>query len=194
MKDDSLFDYTGFYTIVLTESRRNQYMIINKILNDCWSLYITNVVIVAPMGSELDSRSAIYTYFPYTVFHCEKVAPVILNYFINNTFLYATDHFPDKLKNMHRCPLTLVTQNLLPFMILYENENGRYRTEGIDGTTFQVLSEHLNFTPIVVVPPHQMNGNSYFMEMVCATFLPHKNNLCTESLATIAKLTNNLTL
>ena len=102
MQNDELFDYTGYYTIVLTESLRDQYIIISNILGDCWSVYITNVVIVASMGSELDSRSAIYTYFPYTAYHCEKVSPVILNYFINNTFLYDIDHFPDKLKNMHR--------------------------------------------------------------------------------------------
>lgn len=167
MRDENLFDYTGFYTIVLTESWRDQYIIISKILNDCWSVYITNVVIVASMGSELDSRSAIYTYFPYTTFHCEKVAPVILNYFINNTFLYDIDHFPDKLKNLHKCPLTVVTHNVTPFMILYKNDNGQgYRTEGIDGITFRVLSQQLNFTPVINVPD-RVNGNAYFMEMVC---------------------------
>lgn len=119
------------------------------------------------MGSELDSRSAIYTYFPYTPYHCEKVEPVILNYFINNTFVYDIDHFPDKLKNMHQCPLTLVTHNVTPFMILYRKENGEgYRTDGIDGITFRVLSQQLNFTPIIEVPT-EANGSSVFMEMVC---------------------------
>ncbi|KAG4066557.1 hypothetical protein HA402_007193 [Bradysia odoriphaga] len=161
-----MFDYTGFYTIVLTKLWRNQYIIISKILNDCWSVYITNVMIVVSMESELDSRSAIYTYFPYTLHHCEKTAPVVLNYFINNSFLYDTDHFPDKLKNMYKCPLTLVTHNVTPFMILYRNHNDRsYRTEGIDGITFRVLSQQLNFTPIIEVP-NKTNGSSYFMEMV----------------------------
>lgn len=167
MSNDNLFDYTGYYTIVLTESRRDQYIIISKILNDCWSLYITNVVIVASMGSESYSRSAIYTYFPYTIFHCETVAPVILNYFIKKTFLYNIDHFPDKLKNMHKCPLVVVTHNVTPFMILYKNEKGgNYRTEGIDGITFRVLSQQLNFTPIIEVPT-KANGSSVFMEKVC---------------------------
>lgn len=167
IRDDTLFDYTGYYTIVLTETRRDQYIIISKVLNDCWSVYITNVVIVASMGSESYSRSAIYTYFPYTVYHCEAVAPVILNYFISNSFQYNIDHFPDKLKNMHKCPLTVVTHNVTPFMILYRNEHGAgYRTDGIDGITFRVLSQQLNFTPIIKVP-HKANGSSIFMEMVC---------------------------
>lgn len=166
MKNDKLFDYTGYYTIVLTEPQRDQYIIISNILNDCWSVYITNVVIVASMGSESDSRSAIYTYFPYTMYHCEIVAPVILNYYINNTFLYDIDHFPDKLKNMHKCPLTLVTHNATPFMILYRNSNDEgYRTGGIDGITFRVLSQQLNFTPIIEVP-NKANGSSIFMDMV----------------------------
>lgn len=166
MRNDTLFDHTGYYTIVLTEIRRDQYIVISNILNDCWSVYITNVLIVVSMGSELDSRSAIYTYFPYTVFHCEKVAPVILNYFINNSFVYNIGHFPDKLKNMHKCPLTVVTHNVTPFMILYGSANGNgYTTEGIDGITFRVLSQQLNFTPIIEVPS-KANGSSVFMEMV----------------------------
>lgn len=176
MKDDNLFDYTGYYTIVLTEARRDQYIIISKILNDCWSVYITNVVVVASMGSEADSRSAIYTYYPYSVFHCEKVAPVILNYFIKNSFLYDIDHFPDKLKNMYKCPLTVVTHNVTPFMILHNDKKG-YRTEGIDGITFRVLSQQLNFTPIIEVPT-KANGSSVFMEMVChlRLFYKYKKN------------------
>lgn len=167
MSNDNLFDYTGYYTIVLTESRRDQYVIISKILNDCWSLYITNVIVVVSMSTESDSRSAIYTYFPYTIFHCETVAPVILNYFIKNTFIYKIDHFPDKLKNLYKCPLTVVTHNVTPFMILYQDEKSKgYRTEGIDGITFRVLSQQLNFTPIIEVPS-QANGSSVYMEKVC---------------------------
>ncbi|KAJ6649708.1 hypothetical protein Bhyg_04947 [Pseudolycoriella hygida] len=167
MQNDELFDYTGYYTVVLTEVYRDQYNIISKILNDCWSIYVTNVIIVTSLGSEFNSRSAIYTYFPYTVYHCEMVAPVILNYFMDNTFLYDIDHFPDKIRNMYNCPLTIVTQNVTPFMILYKNENGgNYRTDGIDGKTLRALSQKLNFKPIVKIPRH-INGSNVFMEMVC---------------------------
>lgn len=155
---DAAFDYTGFYTIVLTENQRDQYNILTNILRDCWLRHITNVIVLVSIDTQ--RRTAIYTYFPYTQFHCEAVAPVILNYFLaNNTFLYHETFFPPKTNNMHGCKLAVATYNLVPFMFLTKLENSTIYTDGIDGIVFRVLSQRLNFTPTIIVPPNnQMRG------------------------------------
>lgn len=159
---DKTFDFTGYFTIVLTENLRNQYDIITKTFEDCWQLHITNVIFLVTI--DVQRKTAIYTYFPYTQFHCESVAPVILNYFIaNNSFLYATSPlFPSKTRNLHRCPLTVATFTFIPYIFLEKYKNGTIYIDGIDGITFRVLGQRLNFTPIILVPPNnEMRGKIY---------------------------------
>lgn len=93
---ESCFDYTGLYTVVLTESSRYQYETITSILQDCWALHIINVVVLVSIHPQ--ARTAVYTYFPFTRFHCEAVAPVILNYYVAEGFLYdSVPFFPKKV-------------------------------------------------------------------------------------------------
>lgn len=123
------------------------------VLEDCWSLYITNVIVVATI--EIKTRAAIYTYFPFTIYHCEAVTPIISNYFIDNSFFYKADFFPPKLKNLYKCPLRVATIEEIPYMFLIPNKNGSIYTDGIDGIIFRVLSQRLNFTPILLIPSEE---------------------------------------
>lgn len=122
-------------------------------MEDCWSLYITNVIVLATI--EIKTRTAIYTYFPFTIYHCEAVAPVISNYFIHSAFQYETDFFPPKLNNMYKCPLHVATVQEIPYMFLISQQNGSIYTDGIDGIIFRVLSQRLNFTPILIIPSEE---------------------------------------
>lgn len=123
------------------------------VLQDCWSLYITNVIVLATI--EIKTRTAIYTYFPYTVYHCEAVAPIISNYFIHSAFLYEIDFFPPKMNNLYQCPLYVATVEEIPYMFLIHQRNGQIYTDGIDGIIFRVLSQRLNFTPILIIPTEE---------------------------------------
>lgn len=146
------YDYTGFYTIVLTESSRYQYETITKILHDCWMLHITNVIVVVSIHPQ--AKAAVYTYFPYTQFHCEQVAPVILNYFVGDRFLYNAPLFPSKVRNLYMCPLLVATYEQVPFMMLTKRTDGTYYTDGIDGVIVRVLSQQLRFRVVVELPPN----------------------------------------
>lgn len=151
MKESS-YDYTGFYTIVLTESSRYQYETITKILQDCWILHITNVIVVVSIHPQ--ARAAVYTYFPFTQFHCEQVAPVILNYFLDDHFLYDAPLFPRKVRNLYMCPLLVAAYEQIPFMMLTLRPNGTYYTDGIDGVIVRVLSQQMRFRAVVKLPPN----------------------------------------
>lgn len=146
------YDYTGYYTIVLTEISRYQYDTITKILRDCWMLHITNVIVIVSIHPQ--ARAAVYTYFPFTEFHCEAVAPVILNYFVDDHFLYDAPLFPPKVRNLFMCPLLVATYEQIPFMMLTPRNDGTFYTDGIDGVIVRVLSQQMHFRAVVKLPPN----------------------------------------
>lgn len=165
---DTRFNYAGLYTVVLTESSSYQYETISRILQDCWARHITNVVVLVSIHPY--AQTAIYTYFPYTRFHCEAVAPVILNYFSGAHFQtnLSVDFFPNKIRNMHACPLRLALYELVPHMFLHVSRfaNGTVKKvlgiDGIDGITIQVLAERLNFTMNILLPPDNKGRGQLF--------------------------------
>lgn len=164
---DETFDYTGYYTIILTTAASNEkqdFDIIKKIFSDCWQAYITNVIALVSMDD--GKVVAIYTYFPYTEHHCALVRPEIVNYFYvaNETFQFPLNAslFPSKMKNLHKCPLFVATFPLEPYMILNIAANGSVEMDGIDGNVVDALSREMNFSPNVMCPEkHEARGVIY---------------------------------
>lgn len=139
------YDFKGFYTIVIYDEFN--FEIVNRILGDCWKLYISNVEILVP--SKTFDTVHVYTYYPYGPDYCELVKPFEQDVFINNTFARNSQIFPEKFNNFYKCPLTLATYDFRPHMMLAPIENGSFILDGLDGITFRVISQRLNFTPIV---------------------------------------------
>lgn len=140
------YDFIGFYTIVLTEYIINVREIVQNILDDCWSLYIANVIVLAPTQDYKQVLS--HTFFPYTPEYCECVQPIVVDRFENGKFTrgHSVPLFPDKFRNFHQCPLTLSSYNFTPFIIIIPQPNGTYYIDGIEGTIIRVISQRLNFT------------------------------------------------
>lgn len=143
------YDYTGFYTIVLTEHSDDCEETIDKIFKDCWSLYIANVNVLTP--TEDNETVLLYTFFPFTPDHCEHIEPIVSDYFENGTFVLNAPIFPDKLLNFFKCPLRVSSYTFAPFIMLKNKSNGSFYTDGIEGTLFRVMSQRLNFTPITIL-------------------------------------------
>lgn len=143
------YDYTGFYTIVLTEYTDDLLKTIGKILKDCWSLYIANANILSPTQDYQTVH--LYTYFPYTSEHCGGVVPMIYDHFVNGSFVQNITIFPNKLDNLFECPLVISTYNFPPLVILKPQSNGTYFLDGIEGTVLRVIAKRMNFTPVVAL-------------------------------------------
>lgn len=148
---DTRFDFTGYYLVILTYDSRQQYRIIRNILQHFWQLHIVNVnVIMNTLGNNWEA--IMYTYEPYTKYHCGKVFPVILSYFRHNSFLKNTDYFPRKMTNFHKCKLYVAAFHCPPFLTYQKLENGTYMVDGIEGTLLRVLAQRLNFAFDLIVP------------------------------------------
>lgn len=150
---DEAFDNSGYYTIVVTELIETNSSIMRNILEDCWERHITNVNILVQHEGDV-FVATLYTYFPFQPSYCEKVVPIIWNYFNKGHLVHQDkDLFPQKLRNLHQCPLTIVTVEIPPYIFIGKFQtNDTYFIKGIDANLIQVLSERMNFRPIFIVP------------------------------------------
>lgn len=141
-KQQRQFDNSGFFIFVLIETAKYPEKLRQKIFEDCWNLHIINVIVLEENSKENEILA--YTYFPFSPGNCDKV--VVQQIYDNDNM------FPNKLKNMHRCPLLVATYNLEPRMILKKFPNNSYNIDGIDGIILKALALQLNFTTIIKTP------------------------------------------
>lgn len=153
-----VYDYQGFFIIVVTQPENN----IKRIFEDLWCYYITNANVVALNSHNLNEAN-IFTYFPFTDFHCEKVEPILYNiYTIESGFKLNLTYFPKKVSNLHGCPLSVATFHFPPFVLLSREDSGLIKLDGIDGVLITLIARTLNFTlDIVEITDDNLWGTLY---------------------------------
>lgn len=127
---DELFDFQGFFLVVMVQRYENQFKSMKDIFSDMWQHFIINVNILIPIS---DIELEMFSYYPFTAVYCASVFPILNNKFVNLTFVRSEKYFDDKLKNLFKCPLTVVTFNIAPMMFLKREANGKHTLSGIDG-------------------------------------------------------------
>ncbi|XP_059619125.1 uncharacterized protein LOC132263398 [Phlebotomus argentipes] len=142
------YDYTGFYTIIMTGIADNYTEIAGKMLEEFWLKNIVNVN-VATYAKNDTEKAIMYTYFPFTPSHCGRVKPVVWGVLENGTFTTNGSIFPEKVNNLHRCNLTVGTFDFPPYMKLTPHGNGSYYYDGFEGIVTRVLGQRLNFSLIL---------------------------------------------
>lgn len=91
----------------------------------------------------------IYSYFPYAAQHCQQAKPKLVNQF-NGRHMVNSPMFPNKLRQMHRCPLRLLLWHMPPFVELsWEATSGRWQASGFEMKLVQHLAQHLNFSIVL---------------------------------------------
>lgn len=141
------FNLQGYFLIVITSSEHWQTRDMNLIFVDLWSKYIVNVNIIQDKGKRANECN-MFTYFPFSESYCEKVHPVLINTFrVGVGFIKSAEHFPNKVRNLYQCPVSVVTFDVPPFMILKKDKNNNtIDISGFDGLFIKSLSKHMNFT------------------------------------------------
>lgn len=108
-----------------------------------WNKKTYNVNVMFEDESEAIS---VKTFMPFHNQNCSNTAPVLINKFLNGKFMHE-NIYPDKTKNLHKCPIRIaVTNTTGPFVIAERLANGSYSFTGEDISMIKVLSETLNFT------------------------------------------------
>lgn len=99
---------------------------IKDIFEELWKLQISNVILVCP---KLETTE-LYTFYPYSKDHCNKVEPVLV--------MSKENYFPPKNLNFHGCSLRAAIYMEAPHFI-------GSPTKGIDAELLTFLTKSLNF-------------------------------------------------
>jgi hypothetical protein len=126
---EELFDFQGYFLVVLVEKYENQYDDMKKIFHSMWqhSIVNANALTVASADGSLD----MFTFYPYTADHCGRAVPTLENKFVNSSFIMSRKHYRDKLMNLFGCSLKVVTFNIAPLMFVAGGNSTS--VEGIEG-------------------------------------------------------------
>lgn len=122
----SLFEFHGFYTIVLTRGCIEE---IEEIFELLWIKQIYNVAILFSDESQVRA----FTFNPFSPTSCDAVKPVELTNFSNL--------FDEKLHDLKKCPVKVHAPLWAPFVYLKDGE-----IRGRDYDVIKALSDVLNFT------------------------------------------------
>lgn len=139
--ESELFDFQGFFLIVMVKTYEKQYVDMKYIFQSLWLRSIINANILLVTA---DDSLELLTFYPYTSIYCGKVFPILTNQFVNSSFIMSRTHFDDKMKNLFGCPLKVVTFNIAPLMFVEIEIDGKFSIRGIDGELLQG-----NFTRLV---------------------------------------------
>ena len=133
------FVYEGFYVYVLHEGSMIDVV---KMLEILWSHFFYNVIVI----HEVDNVVNIVTFEPFSSSRCGVAHPVMLNYYINKTFLYDNvAYFPEKFKNLFNCPIRIGGAKTRPSLLKKQLANGSSVLTGIDAKLMNHLGAMLNF-------------------------------------------------
>jgi len=103
----------------------------------------------------------VYTYYPYTADSCQEAHPVVVNAFDGQRWMQNSKMFPDKLNQMHGCPLTVLTWHQPPFVEIVESPSGHgRRARGFEFQLVEHLARQMNFTLQLVDIP-LLRPNAY---------------------------------
>lgn len=115
-------------------------------------LFALSLIDVNVLMIDMEGHLQIYTYFPFKENICNSLQPEIYMSFqqMMNTFLNESIFFPNKIDNMHGCPVNVAITDLPPFITYQINSSNSstkpYNIEGFEGKLLLFIANSLNFT------------------------------------------------
>lgn len=89
----------------------------------------------------------VYTFYPYTANKCQRADPVLVNQFDGRQWMQSGSMFPDKLGQMHGCPLTVLTWHQPPFVALHwDPQSEEMKASGFEIQLLEYMSQQMNFS------------------------------------------------
>lgn len=155
------FVIDGFYLMIFVEGPESQLSEITKLL---WSIFVFNIDFLDTGSSANNVQEVnLWTFIPFASCNsdfchkrkCGDTTPKVINQFISGSFQShdsghdgADKHFPEKISNLHQCPVKIVTFNAPPMMMIQysSGDKRKFRLAGVDGEMIALLSKQLNFT------------------------------------------------
>ena len=123
------FDYRGYYIIIFLDEHTE----LDTVYKIAWNNSISNINAI----KMTTGKWSISTFFPFSDNICGNSKPVTIN---------TKNLFPDKIKNLYKCPIKFPKLNYYPGLIIEEKVNETI-VEGVDGDIMMKgLQMDFNFT------------------------------------------------
>lgn len=133
----NLFNGGAKFLIIMNSNRKK----LDHIIGILWSYYVTDVIIII---KDKKSKVAMYTYYPYkNHLNCQNTEPVLIKNWKPGMSFY--DMYPDKMSNMHECPLYISTNKIYH----HGGTEKKIALQIIKKAIVRLLRDIMNFTPIV---------------------------------------------
>lgn len=129
--------FNSFYIIVLREVASLQ-----KVFAMFWKLMVANVDVLVDDGSS--NNLTLFTFFPFSRQSCNDTRPEMINEF--RSAWSTAEFFPKKFRNLHSCPLNVMTYEVKPAMMIEKLSEGSYKLHGFEGDLFTEVAAFLNFS------------------------------------------------
>lgn len=146
-EDNAGYDDHEYYFIFLQTPDEKMSNELQLILDHCLANYWLHCnVMVQTVRVEV----LIYTYYPYaSAQHCQRAQPQLVNRF-DGHHMINSPMFPDKLRQMHRCPLRVLLRHMPPFVELSWNASSeQWQAAGFEMQLVEHLAQHLNFSIVL---------------------------------------------
>lgn len=137
----------GHYLFVLVGGRPQE---IDEMAKRLWTLFIYNVGFL--MTAE-DGTQSLMTFLPFSESNCgdgkcekrcDDTRAVVIRNFKENASDWKGKYFPEKVSDLSKCPVKVVTFNCPPMMMIKYQSDG-FDLIGPDGEMLKSLSSLLNF-------------------------------------------------
>ncbi|XP_061401542.1 uncharacterized protein LOC133337324 [Musca vetustissima] len=154
LKPNRGYHRNGFFIIIYTGFEAERLVTIRNIFSRLFYLYVVNVNVMMMVGK----YAYVYTYYPFTARKCHSPQPELLFSFrgieSNPNFTLKNGLFPNKVTNMHGCPLSLVSWTYAPYVYVEKDPHtGTFiKIHGIEGSIISLLSQQMNFSIYIKEP------------------------------------------
>lgn len=127
-----------------------------RIFDGLWRIKIANVYVIATTDNKDDVIAKIYTFSPYNERCSNEVEVVVDNEYRKDRFASELNVFVDKFRDMHQCPLTVVTMSdSIVFTVTLAD--GRMSLGGLEGNIISYLAQAMNFKINLKIIPNRNN-------------------------------------
>ncbi|KAJ8717411.1 hypothetical protein PYW08_005810 [Mythimna loreyi] len=137
LRGRNLFNGGAKFLIIIKSNPKK----LKHIISILWSFYVADVIIIT---KDNQSEVAMYTFYPYkNHLNCQNTEPVLINYWNPDMSFY--DMYPDKMSNMHECPLYISTNKIYS----QGGSDRKVPLQIIKKAIVRLLRDIMNFTPIM---------------------------------------------
>lgn len=112
-----------------------------KLFSLFWKEMVADVIL---LEDETNGRISAHTFYPFTEKTCYDTKPIKINEF--DCVWSNDDFFPSKFKNLHRCPLKVVTYHTPPAILISKTENDSLKVYGFEGELLQEMAHWFNMS------------------------------------------------